>query len=333
MSRPKVEDAKSQSLTDGGDGEPPTQTTTREPVQPEALRIHGTDPLFSISNMARLQGMESADAGDEAERLIREALEAQREARGDHHPLALAYVNNLASLLMSRGKLTEAETLLRELLGARRETLGDRHPSTLDSISDLGMLLQELGKLTEADSRRTGAAAQTEDNPLLKEASALMTEAREGRRWAGASETRSKGRLGPTSSARLRKVVTVKELKNKELEELGVYKDANLAESSKTDLGISGMRDWSEACTIGHIFGMVDLTDVVHLRKIFDDIDTDKSGTIETSELAAALKKAGKYPTDEQVKELLETFDEDKNGSLSFDEFQKMLQDWDSVIA
>lgn len=74
------------------------------------------------------------------------------------------------------------------------------------------------------------------------------------------------------------------------------------------------------------------LTDVVQLRKIFDEIDADKSGTIETTELSAALKKAGKNPTNEQVKKLLETFDEDKSGSLSFDEFQKMLKDWDTVI-
>ena len=44
------------------------------------------------------------------------------------------------------------------------------------------------------------------------------------------------------------------------------------------------------------------LSDVEALRKVFDAIDLDKSGTIETTELREALEKAGKKPTDEQVK-------------------------------
>ena len=43
------------------------------------------------------------------------------------------------------------------------------------------------------------------------------------------------------------------------------------------------------------------LSDVEALRKVFDAIDLDKSGTIETTELREALEKAGKKPTDEQV--------------------------------
>ena len=44
------------------------------------------------------------------------------------------------------------------------------------------------------------------------------------------------------------------------------------------------------------------LSDVEALRKVFDAIDLDKSGTIETTELREALEKAGKKPTDEQVR-------------------------------
>ena len=75
------------------------------------------------------------------------------------------------------------------------------------------------------------------------------------------------------------------------------------------------------------------LTDVDALRKIFDEIDTDKSGTIECDELLQALKKAGKNPSNDQVKKLLATYDADKSGNLSFDEFHKMIKEWDKVNA
>ena len=71
------------------------------------------------------------------------------------------------------------------------------------------------------------------------------------------------------------------------------------------------------------------LTDVQALQKIFDEIDTDKSGTIECDELLGALKKTGKNPSNDQVKKLLATYDADNSGNLSFDEFHKMIKEWD----
>jgi hypothetical protein len=79
------------------------------------------------------------------------------------------------------------------------------------------------------------------------------------------------------------------------------------------------------------VFGM-HMTDVDALRKVFDEIDTDKSGSIEATELLAALKRAGKNPSNDQVKTLLSTYDADKNGNLSFDEFQKMIADWEKLF-
>ena len=45
-----------------------------------------------------------------------------------------------------------------------------------------------------------------------------------------------------------------------------------------------------------------------------------------------ALKKAGKAPTREQIKKLINKYDTDKNGTLEFHEYQAMVKDWDAVM-
>jgi len=80
------------------------------------------------------------------------------------------------------------------------------------------------------------------------------------------------------------------------------------------------------------VFGM-GLRDVDKLRKIFDEIDEDKSGSIDCKELGQALVRTGKAPTREQVKRLLKKYDADGNGTLEFEEYQHMIANWDADIA
>ena len=77
----------------------------------------------------------------------------------------------------------------------------------------------------------------------------------------------------------------------------------------------------------------MDLADVESLRKAFDSIDLDHSGTIEHTELREALLKAGKKPTDAQCKTVLEKYAKSQKGSMTFEEYQKMIAEWDDVIA
>jgi len=102
------------------------------------------------NNLARLL----YDQGklDEAEPLMREALEMKRRTLGDSHPDTLSSINNLGLLLKGQGKLSEAEPLMREALEGKRRTLGDLHPSTLGSINNLASFLQDQGKLNEAET-------------------------------------------------------------------------------------------------------------------------------------------------------------------------------------
>ena len=79
------------------------------------------------------------------------------------------------------------------------------------------------------------------------------------------------------------------------------------------------------------VFGMR-VTDVEKLRKNFDSIDTDGSGTIEVDELNMALKLAGKKVSTKQVEGLFTKFDTAGKGSMSFNDYQKMIKEWDVIL-
>ena len=74
------------------------------------------------------------------------------------------------------------------------------------------------------------------------------------------------------------------------------------------------------------------LTDIEALKKVFDSIDTDGSGAIDMSELRSALEKAGKKPTEEQIKAVITKYAGDGK-AMVFEEFQKVIADWEDVIA
>ena len=76
-------------------------------------------------------------------------LETRRKTLGDTHPDTVESMQNLASLLQSRGNCVDAEPLCLEAFHARRKLLGDTHPFTLQSIQNLAALLQAQGKLQE----------------------------------------------------------------------------------------------------------------------------------------------------------------------------------------
>ena len=79
----------------------------------------------------------------------------------------------------------------------------------------------------------------------------------------------------------------------------------------------------------------VRLTDkhVDKLQKVFNEIDSDGNGYIDTNELKSALQKAGQNPTDEQCKAVLAKFAKELGADkgVLFGEFQKMVAQWDSI--
>jgi tetratricopeptide (TPR) repeat protein len=95
-----------------------------------------------------------AEAGDleQAETLLREALELKRELYRGADESQLAYtLGRLASVLAERGRWDEAVARRREALDLLRRHLGDDSPAVALSMSDLGVVLEGAGRWTEAE--------------------------------------------------------------------------------------------------------------------------------------------------------------------------------------
>ena len=61
------------------------------------------------------------------------------------------------------------------------------------------------------------------------------------------------------------------------------------------------------------------------LRYIFDAIDTDRSGTLSTQELATHLRQAGQVPSETELAYLFDRMDADGNGEIDFAEFGELM--------
>jgi len=80
-----------------------------------------------------------------------------------------------------------------------------------------------------------------------------------------------------------------------------------------------------------HVFSGTSLTEMNGevLRRVFDDIDIDGSGSLDISEVSALLKTAGEGDEgvpDDLIREMVEEADESGDGEISFSEFTKMVQ-------
>lgn len=61
------------------------------------------------------------------------------------------------------------------------------------------------------------------------------------------------------------------------------------------------------------------------LRKVFDDLDADKSGTIDVEEVRGSLQRLGMKYDDGAVTKLIKRIDVDGNGKIDFNEWQTFL--------
>merc|ERR1712228_586601 len=65
------------------------------------------------------------------------------------------------------------------------------------------------------------------------------------------------------------------------------------------------------------------------IRSVFDEFDADKGGSIDESELRAALKKLGRNLNEHEANKIFREIDVDGNGEIDFDEFRVMVgQSW-----
>lgn len=87
---------------------------------------------------------------DDAERLLRRAIELQRRHLGPEDPETLATMASLNETLYRLGRYTELESLDLELLELRRRVFGEDHPDTIESYEAVAVTYLDQGRLTEA---------------------------------------------------------------------------------------------------------------------------------------------------------------------------------------
>ena len=80
------------------------------------------------------------------------------------------------------------------------------------------------------------------------------------------------------------------------------------------------------------VFDGLDMKDTDALRKKFNEFDTDGSGSIDMTELRDILGKCGKKASDAHIKKLIARFDDNGDHVLQFEEFRKMIGEWDSIL-
>ena len=94
--------------------------------------------------------------------------------------------------------------------------------------------------------------------------------------------------------------------------ELSMNNSSNeLSEFMCSDASGDGELDFDEFCKFY----------AAHLRKVFDEIDTDRSGEIDPLELQMAFQELGYKATKREVWGLLAELDTDSNNGISFLEF------------
>jgi len=62
-----------------------------------------------------------------------------------------------------------------------------------------------------------------------------------------------------------------------------------------------------------------------NVRKAFDAVDTDKSGTVEVKEFMVALKALDVMMSEDEVTAVFKKFDDNKDQKLQFDEYLNMI--------
>ena len=88
---------------------------------------------------------------EEAEPLVRQALDIHRDTLGSQHPVVAVHLNNLAMLLRDTNRTEEAEQLMRQALKIGQATLGDQHPILARHLSSLAVLLRNTNRVEEAE--------------------------------------------------------------------------------------------------------------------------------------------------------------------------------------
>ena len=102
-----------------------------------------------MSNLATL--LQETNRIEDAEPLMRRALEIDEAALGKRHPTVAICLNNLAILLQDTHRIEEAEPLMRRALDIDEAAFDEQHPTVAIDLNNLATLLQDTNRLEEAE--------------------------------------------------------------------------------------------------------------------------------------------------------------------------------------
>ena len=95
--------------------------------------------------------LQATNRFEEAEPLMRRALEIDTASFGEHHPAVARDLNNLGVLLKNTNRFEEAEPLMRRALEIDTASFGEHHPDVAPCLNNLGLLLQATNRFEEAE--------------------------------------------------------------------------------------------------------------------------------------------------------------------------------------
>jgi tetratricopeptide (TPR) repeat protein len=129
-----------------------------EPLMPHALALTNyankkeinTTVTSRLLNQLGLIYLTKAQY-QQAEPLMRRALEIDIASFGGNHPSVAIRLNNLAQLLQATNRLAEAEPLMRRALEIDIVSFGENHPNVAIRLNNLAQLLQDTNRLAEAE--------------------------------------------------------------------------------------------------------------------------------------------------------------------------------------
>ena len=114
-------------------------------------KMHANEKLVAaaLNNLGLL--LKDTNRLEEAEPLMRRALEITTASFGEHHPVVARASNNLGQLLKDTNRLEEAEPLMRRALEIDTASFGEHHPDVARDLNNLGLLLKDTNRFEEAE--------------------------------------------------------------------------------------------------------------------------------------------------------------------------------------
>jgi tetratricopeptide (TPR) repeat protein len=113
--------------------------------------VYGSEhPKYAIALKVLADILQNTDRVDEAESLLRRALEIDEKSLGPEHPSVAEDLRDLGVILRIANRAGEAEAMLRRSLDIEEKNFGPRHPRLMRALTELALLLSNNDRTAEA---------------------------------------------------------------------------------------------------------------------------------------------------------------------------------------